>query len=142
MYITALSHYCRDIYPDNSSSSFINNLAEPIHLQSGKSYEIALASFSYNANHVTESSEDLEFTVFDWKYYHKDTKLWGLNTEMKIDHAILNNADDLCTVMNSLIWATIDRFRIQKKEFFTYGKNRRVWVNFDEDTYITIMAVI
>ena len=67
MYITAISTYSKDLYPNNNSSSFTNQLAEPIHLDSGKNYEIALAAISYSTNHIIEN-ENLKFRLFDWKY--------------------------------------------------------------------------
>lgn len=136
MYITALSNYSKDLYPLNHPGSFINHLAEPIHLQSGINYEIALASFSYNANHYIQN--ELSFSVFDWKHQNIDDS-WGVMVDLKIGHAIINNSEDLCTHLNSIIWSTIDRFKEERREFFTYGKNRRIWVNFDQDTYITII---
>ena len=138
MYITAISTYSKDLYPNNNSSSFTNQLAEPIHLDSGKNYEIALAAISYNTNHIIEK-EDLKFRLFDWKYQDPKTKLWGSYIDLQISHAVINNAQDLCANLNSLIWASIDRFRETKHEFFTYGKNHRIWVNFQKDMYVTII---
>ena len=138
MYVTALSNYNLDIYPENNTSCFTNKLAEPIHLRSGAAYEIALAAFSYSADHVIQS-DDLSFKVFDWKYQQKDNpNLWGTTIDLKLKHATINNAADLCTALNSLIWTSIERFKQSKREFFTYGNNKRVWVNFNTETYITV----
>ena len=136
MYITVLSSYCRDVFPNNNTSSFSNNLAEPVHLQSGIDYEIALASLSYNANHYIQSG--LSFAVFDWTYDNGDGT-WGTMIELTIAHAIINNSEDLCSHLNSLIWANLPRFKESQKEFFSYGKNRRIWINFDDSIYLTII---
>ena len=138
MYITCLSNYDRGLFPNNDTSSFSNQLAQPIHLESGKNYEVCLAEFSYSPNHIIQR-EDLTFRVFDWFYQRPSDNLWGAEIKLTVQHATINNAEDLCTTMNSLINESIERFKFSKREFFTYEKNKRIWVNFEENDYITVI---
>ena len=138
MYLTAISSYDRHNFPDNSSAGFSNILAEPIILDSGCQYSIALAEISFSPNHVFES-DTLIFTVFDWLYYNKAEGTYGTYIDLKLNHAIINSSSDLCNELNLLLWASIPRFNDSIHKFFTYESNRKIWFNFNPNMYITVI---
>ena len=137
-YLTFLSNYDKEIYEWNQPSSFCNSLAEPLMLEEGGSYEIALAELSYCNNHIIKA-EDITLKVFDWLHLNTDKVTYGALITLKLSHSIINNAIDLCNVINSLIWGVVPRFDQKKYKFFTFENNRRIWANFTKNMYLTII---
>ena len=136
-YLTFLSNYDREIYSWNQPSNFCNSLAEPLLLEEGGTYEIALAELSYANDHVIKS-DDITLRVFDWLHKNSDGT-YGVDIKLKLSHSIINNAIDLVNVINSLIWGVIPRYDEKKYKFFTFENNRRIWANMEQNMYLTII---
>ena len=136
-YLTFLSNYDKEIYSWNQPSNFCNSLAEPLLLEEGGTYEIALAELSYANDHVIKS-DDITLRVFDWLHKNSDGT-YGVDIKLKLSHSIINNAIDLVNVINSLIWGVIPRYDEKKYKFFTFENNRRIWANMEQNMYLTII---
>ena len=127
----------KEIYSWNQPSNFCNSLAEPLLLEEGGTYEIALAELSYANDHVIKS-DDITLRVFDWLHKNSDGT-YGVDIKLKLSHSIINNAIDLVNVINSLIWGVIPRYDEKKYKFFTFENNRRIWANMEQNMYLTII---
>ena len=135
--LTFLSNHDKDIYKWNQPSNFCNTLAEPLLLDEGGSYEMALAELSYQNDHIIKS-DDISLRIFDWLHLNTDGT-YGADIKLKLSHSVINNAVDLVNVINSLIWGMIPRYDEKKYKFFTFENNRRIWANMEENMYLTII---
>ena len=138
-YITALSNFDNDIFPENKPSDFKNRLVAEIPLP--QAYEVALSEISY----VTEfksADHNAKLVIFDFLLTEDEGKTWGKLYEIEFDQSFITNATEIVSRLNTLIWINVPRLkRNPKREIFSWQpQDRRIWINFQPMDYVTICA--
>ena len=135
-YITLLSSYDNNIYADNSSSNFRNRLSNEIVFSPNS--EIALIECSF-IHEFEVNNKDTTFKIFDFLYCDDSDETFGKLTEQTMNNKFINNPLDLCNAMNESIYESVPRLKKEQREIFFFGKNKRIWVKFLPNDYITLI---
>ena len=137
-YLTFLSDYCKNLYPENKPNSFKNVLASPLVFDNDQSnYEAALCEISYNNNYIVQDN-DLEIVFFDWLVSQQNDQ-YGKFYTLSLSQTIINNPLDLANQINTSIQSVCERFKENKTEFFTWEANHIIWFNGKKSDYCTII---
>ena len=133
-YVECLSNYCLDIYPNNESSSFRNLLAREIDTTGYSSVALMELSFLYD---FPLQDKDATFMVFD--FLHHEGEYWGKFSDFSLDQKVISNAFDLISEINEKILTAVPRLKLKKREIFSVGENKKIWMKFEEDDYISVI---
>ena len=134
-YITVLSNYDKDIFPQNKNNDFQNRMANGIPCGDGS--KIALIELSFEHNFRMKPRKNCSFEIFD--FLHHSEQGWGQYTEIHLSEELINNSLDLVLLLNDYIYQIVPRLKEKKREIFFLGKNKHIWMNFQPDDYIMIL---
>ena len=137
-YITTLSQANKREFPSNCSSSFVNELDEPIQITAGA--KICLFEISIE-NAVIVSDEDAKLEIIAWLVPSpKQRGKFGKKSVIEFGDEEIISGEALAKRLNVCIWNMDKDLRDKKKPMFDYDRIQdRIWFLGDPNIYITLV---
>ena len=134
-YITVLSNYDMDLFPQNKNNHFRNRMISDI--PAGDGSQIALIECSYQHDFRLRPRKNCSFVIFD--FLEGEEKNYGKYTEVQLQEDSVNNSLDLALLLNDYIYKHVPRLKEKRRTIFSVGQNHHIWMDFLPSDYITII---
>ena len=142
-YLTLISNSQLDRFPENKPWKFTTRYDNPVTVYPDA--VVSLAEISYCKSYELENAdhEDGNIKVFDFLYTNNEktkNKKWGIWKTQHLSKKCFFSPKQIVMCLNEAIWKSIPRLRDKKIEIFSWDSTqRRIWVQFKEDFWITVL---